>query len=394
MTQAILALNAGSSSLKFGLYPLSSASETKAIVRGIADLSGVSELTIKGMGDQILLKRRFPGSELPDLMAKLLDWIGDLPNVELAAAGHRIVHGGGQFNDPVILSPERVAQIEKLTPLAPLHQPRSLAPVRAVAEAMPQLLQVGCFDTAFHRSIDPLVAAYGLPRVLYEEGIRRVGFHGLSYEYVSRSLQEIAPDIFPGRVIVAHLGNGASLCALRNGKSVDTTMGLSVLDGLVMSSRCGAIDPGVLLYLLQEKHLTVAELQDLLYSKSGLLGFSGMSGDVRVLSKSEDPRAKEALDLFAFRTAREIAALTNTLGGLDGLVFTAGIGEHSASMRSAICSHLGWLGVKLDSRLNEVHASKIGGSDSSVIVLVIPTDEEAVIADQVRAALLAQSQGK
>jgi acetate kinase len=270
-----------------------------------------------------------------------------------------------------------------------LHQPRSLAPIRALTALRPRLLQVGCFDTAFHQTIARMVARIALPREYEAEGVRRYGFHGLSYEYIARRLREISPRLAAGRTVVAHLGNGASLCAMRDGKSVDTTMGFSALDGLVMGTRCGSIDPGVLLYLLQEKGISPDRLEHLLYEESGLLGVSGISADMRTLAASDDPRAREALELFVFRAARETAALANTLDGLECLVFTAGIGENSAPIRSAICAKLEWLGVRIAAAANEAHAELISAPDSAVTVLVIPTDEELVVA---RCALAASRQ--
>jgi len=383
MSRAVLAFNAGSSSLKFGLYEIEQTQDLREIGRGAAELRGGPALRIETPEGKNLLDKTLPGHSLEGLLTELLHWAIDLPGFELVAAGHRIVHGGQHFGDPVVLTPEVILQIERLTPLAPLHQPRCVAPVRAVEAAMPQLLQVGCFDTAFHRTIPPLVAAFGLPRGYQAEGIKRYGFHGLSYEYIAQYLFRYVPELAQGKVIVAHLGNGASMCALQNGRSVDTTMGFSVLDGLLMGTRCGSIDPGVLLYLLQEKQLSASELQNLLYERSGLLGISEISSDVRMLSSSPDPRAGEALDLFAFRAAREVAAMTNTLGGIDALIFTAGIGQHSARIREAICSNLNWLGVRIDTEANEAHAERIGRPDSSVDILVIPTDEEFVVASHV-----------
>jgi acetate kinase len=315
-----------------------------------------------------------------------LDWIeAELGAESLVGIGHRVVHGGRNFVEPVCLTAEVIDTLERLTPLAPLHQPRSLAPIRALAALRPQCVQIGCFDTAFHQAIDATVRRFALPRKYEEEGVVRYGFHGLSYEHIAGRLAEISPGLAAARTVVAHLGNGASLCAIRNSRSVDTTMGFSALDGLVMGTRCGAIDPGVLFYLLLEKGLPPADLEQLLYKQSGLLGVSGISGDMRTLSESEEAHAREAIELFVFRAARETAALANTLGGLDCLVFTAGIGEHSAPIREAICEKLRWLGVRIDAHANEAHAELISNSDSSVEVRVIPTDEEFVIAHHVLA---------
>jgi acetate kinase len=328
-------------------------------------------------------------SEVGDQEARfgqLLDWIESHLGAErLIAAGHRIVHGGRDFVRPVHLTPDVIEAVEQLTPLAPLHQPRSLVPIRALAALRPQMMQVGCFDTAFHQTLDRTVSRYALPRQYEQEGLRRYGFHGLSYEYIAGRLREISPELAAKRTVVAHLGNGASLCAIRDGKSVDTTMGFSALDGLVMGTRCGAIDPGVLLYLLMEKGISADELQHLLYEQSGLLGVSGISGDMRTLLASEDPHAREAIELFAFRAARETAALANTLGGIDCLVFTGGIGEHSAPVRSAICEKLQWLGLKSDAAANETNAAVVSSPDSAVEVRIVPTDEEIVVVRHVLA---------
>ncbi|WP_157016720.1 acetate/propionate family kinase [Mesorhizobium xinjiangense] len=387
MPNAILALNGGSSSLKFGLYEADLSGELRSIARGAIGLGDVRSLTAKGPDGRSLLEKEFPGSGLEDLIGELLRWADSWTGQGLVAAGHRIVHGGNRFSEPVLLTPQVIDEVEKLRPLAPLHQPRSIAPIRALTALRPHLPQVGCFDTAFHGTIEATVRRYALPRRYEAMGIQRYGFHGLSYEYVASRLRQVSPELAAGRTVVGHLGNGASLCALRDGNSVDTTMGFSALDGLVMGTRCGAIDPGVLLYLLQEEGFSPAELQRVLYEGSGLLGVSGISSDVRELSESRDPHAREALELFAFRAARETAALASTMGGLDGLVFTAGIGEHSASIRSAICSRLTWLGARIDQDANESHAERISAVDSPVDVYVIPTDEEVVIARHVLSAV-------
>ncbi|TIN62357.1 MAG: acetate/propionate family kinase, partial [Mesorhizobium sp.] len=323
-------------------------------------------------------------------IGEMLNWVqGEIGERNLLCAGHRIVHGGSEFIEPVRLTPDIIDAIDRLTPLVPLHQPRSLAPVRAIAALQPDLPQVGCFDTAFHQTIDPLVRRFALPRQYEGQGLRRYGFHGLSYEYIAGRLSGISPTLAAKRTIVAHLGNGASLCALQQGKSIDTTMGFSALDGLVMGTRCGAIDPGVLLYFLLERGIAAEELQTMLYEKSGLLGVSGISGDMRTLEASYDPRAQEAMALFAFRAAKEAAALANTMGGLECLVFTAGIGERSASIRKAICEKLTWLGVVLEERANDIHAEIISRPESKVEVRVIATNEESVVARHSRKVMQA-----
>jgi acetate kinase len=293
------------------------------------------------------------------------------------------VHGGREFDGPVLLTETVVDALERLTPLAPLHQPRSLGPVHALAKLRPGLPQVGCFDTAFHHGLKPPVSRFAIPRALEDEGVRRYGFHGLSYAFIAARLADISPDLARGRTVVAHLGNGASLCGMRDGRSVDTTMGLSALDGLVMGTRCGAIDPGVLLYLLQTKGMSAGEVEHLLYHECGLLGVSGLSSDMRVLQASDDPRAEEAIDLFCFSIARETAAMANTLGGLDAFVFTAGIGEHSPEIRARVAARLAWLGLAIAPVANREGRLRISPPDARVNVLVIPTDEEIVIAEQV-----------
>lgn len=388
---AILALNAGSSSLKFGLYAVAPGEPARLAEGQIENLDRAPHLVLHGADGSLIAEQRWPDAPGPEaLLAELLARIENpLGGAPLAAIGHRIVHGGARFAAPVRLDPEVLAALEALTPLAPLHQPLGLAPVAALGRLRPGLLQVACFDTAFHRDLAPPVSRYAIPRRYEREGVRRYGFHGLSYAYIARRLGELSPDLPPRRTVVAHLGNGASLCAMRNGVSCDTTMGFSALDGLVMGSRCGSIDPGVLLYLLQHEGLSPAALEDLLYHRSGLLGVSEISGDMRDLLASPDPRAREAVELFAFRIARETAALANTLGGLETLVFTGGIGEHAAPVRALVASQLGWLGVAIDALANDRHAVGIAAAGARVAVLVIPTDEELTIARAVLSVLAA-----
>jgi acetate kinase len=299
----------------------------------------------------------------------------------LIAVGHRIVHGGPDHDRPELATPELLALLDKLTPLAPLHEPHNLAPIRALRSVRPALPQVACFDTAFHHFLPKVATRFALPREFEAAGVRRYGFHGLSYEYIALQLRKLAPELGAGKVIAAHLGNGASLCAMQAGRSVDTTMGFTALDGLVMGTRCGTIDPGVILYLERERAMSAKQVEDLLYQKSGLLGVSGgISSDMRTLLASSDIHAKEAIELFVFRIAREIGALTSSLGGLDGIVFTAGIGEHAPQIRAQVCQRLGWLGVQLDDDANARDAGVISSAQSRVTVRVIPTDEEAMIA--------------
>ncbi len=303
-----------------------------------------------------------------------------LPQIALQAAGHRVVHGGANFSAPTRINGAILGQLEALTPLAPNHQPANLAAIRAVTAIWPELPQIACFDTSFHRSQPRLAQLFALPRELIDAGIVRYGFHGLSYEYLSGALPDVVGERANARVVIAHLGHGASMCALREGRSIATTMGFTTLDGLMMGSRCGALDAGVVLYLLREKQMSVDQVDRMLNQQSGLLGVSAISDDVRELEASSDARADEALQLFAYRAARELGSLAAALGGLDVLVFSAGIGEHSAQMRQRICDYAEWLGVKLDPGANARDASRISANDSAVDVLVIPTNEELVIA--------------
>lgn len=383
MTSVILALNAGSSSIKFALFEPSEADELRCLARGSLDDTGKQpSLTIGGEERPLQLgDAREDARRLEHLFGTLFTVIDEtLEGREVAAIGHRLVHGGPDFSGPVRVDANVLEALDKLIPLAPLHQPRGLKPIREMLAIRPDLPQVACFDTAFHHHLQPPVSRYAIPRCFENQGIRKYGFHGLSYEFIAGRLAKTAPELAAGRTVVAHLGNGASLCAMRGGRSVDTTMGFSALDGLVMGTRSGAIDPGVLLYLQRACGIDVAGLEDLLYHQSGLLGVSGISGDVRALSESGDPRAGEALDLFAFRAARETAAMAHGLEGIDALVFTGGVGEHSAKIRADIAARLAWLGVAVDSHANEDGASKITAAGSRVEVLVVPTDEEHVIA--------------
>jgi len=383
MPDAILAVNAGSSSIKLAVFSLATA-EPALLCRGLLDAQDAAHrLTISDAKGQKLFDTQRPaaadGSQ--GLFVDILQWIETyLSGGRLLAAGHRIVHGGRDFSEPVEITPEVLDALDALTPLAPLHQGVCLAPIRTIAALRPNLPQIACFDTAFHHHLAPPVSRFAIPRCFEELGVRRYGFHGLSFEYIAGRLGEISPHLPGKRTVVAHLGNGASLCAMRYGRSVDTTMGLTPLDGLVMGTRCGTIDPGVLLYLLRERGLSADALQDLLYRQSGLLGVSGLSADMRVLLRSHSAAAREAIELFTLRASRYIVAMANTLEGLECLVFTGGIGEHSAEIRQAICARLHWLGLRLDQAANAAGASTIHAGDSKVELLVIPTSEETSIA--------------
>ena len=381
MSDHVLVLNAGSSSVKFGLFDIASA-EPELRCKGLLDeQEKAPRIVATDASGAPLFEKRHPGGEANDngLFADIIAWTRDyLGGDRLAAVGHRIVHGGRDFSGPVVIDERTLAALDALTPLAPLHQPRCLAPVRAVQALQPGLTQIACFDTAFHQGLTPPASRFAIPRRYEARGVRRYGFHGLSFEYVARRLAALAPA--QTRTVIAHLGSGASLCALHQGQSVDTTMGLTPLDGLVMGTRCGTLDPGVLLYLLQEEKMSADEVQHLLYEGSGLLGVSGVSADMRVLLSSHEPAAREAIDLFTFRVAAEIAVMANTLAGLDGLVFTGGIGEHAAEIRQQIGDRLAWLGVRLDAAANTGGQQRIGAADSAVDVLIIPTSEETSIA--------------
>jgi acetate kinase len=380
----LLALNAGSSSLKFGLYEIGR--DISAIARGGIERTAKGAVLEASGADGATFDHLLAPAPLEDdaLLERLLAWLAEtFGRGEPTAIGHRIVHGGVRFAGPVLLTPDAIAAADALTPLAPLHQPAALSLIRAIARIRPQLAQVGCFDTAFHHGLAPPVSRYALPRAYEDKGIRRYGFHGLSYEYLAGELSGSGEK----RVVVAHLGSGASLCAMRNGHSQDTTMGFSALDGLVMSTRPGQIDAGVLLYLLRQEKLSPDALEHLLYHESGLKGVSGISGDVRELLASDAPEAAEALDLFVFRIARETAAMANTLEGLDTLVFSGGIGEHSGPIRARVAERLAWLGVSLDMAANAGNRRRISAPFSRVEVLVIPTNEEIVIARQMAAVL-------
>ena len=384
MADIVLALNAGSSSIKFALFAPGSGTQPILRVKGQVEGIGITpHFTAKDATGVSLEEERWggTGSGHDAVLPKLMAWVeAHLGGNKVAAVGHRVVHGGRDFTAPVSLTPEVVLALSALTPLAPLHQPHCLEPVRVLMAMRPALPQVACFDTAFHRTQPRIAQLFALPRHLIDDGIIRYGFHGLSYDYISSILPDLIGQRAQGRVIVAHLGHGASMCALNEGRSIATTMGFTALDGLVMGTRCGALDPGVILHLLQEKGMSVSEIADLLNNQSGLLGVSGISDDVRDLETSTDTRAKEALDLFAYQAIRSIGSLAAALGGVDVLVFTAGIGAHSSAVRQQICDELGWLGIELDRSANGRHGPRISVENSSVTVIALPTNEEIVIA--------------
>jgi acetate kinase len=383
MTQ-LLVLNAGSSSLKFAIF---TADKTpQLLMKGhVAQRGHDMQWLVKDGQGQLLEKSQqtCPQDhfEHDAALALLLDWLDRQPNTSsFTVIGHRVVHGGQQYSAPVRVNAVVLETLQELIPLAPLHQPHNLKVIRLLQERWPNVPQVACFDTAFHATQTPVAQAFALPHHITQAGVRRYGFHGLSYEFIATQLSRVMGDKATGKVIVAHLGNGASLCGMVNGKSMATTMGFSALDGLVMGTRCGAIDPGVVLYLLQAMHMDAQAVSDLLYNDSGLLGVSGVSSDMQVLLNSEAPSAAQAIDLFVYRIVCEIGALAAAMGGVDALVFTAGIGEHAAIIRERICHACAWLGAKLDATANKQAQEQLSTPDSALFLAMIPTDEEKMIA--------------
>jgi acetate kinase len=387
MPRTIAVLNAGSSSLKFSIF-LDQDGPLQLLSHGqVEGLFTAPRFAVCDQTGAILGKREWPeGTRLghEGAMEHLFHWAeeqrAELGGQRLAAVGHRVVHGGLEYFEPVRIDAKVLADLEQLIPLAPLHQPYNLAPIRTLRERRPELPQVACFDTAFHRTQPEVAQAFALPRAYTEKGIRRYGFHGLSYEYIASELPRYDPQAAARRVVVAHLGNGASMCALQGGRSVATTMGFTALDGLPMGTRCGALDPGVILLFLDHLHLDARAIEAMLYKESGLLGVSGISSDMRELLASTDPRAAEAVDLYVYRIGRELGSLTAALGGLDALVFTAGIGEHAAVIRARVCRDAAWLGLELDEAANQAGGPRISQGGSRVAAWVIPTNEELMIA--------------
>ena len=380
MADCIAVVNAGSSSVKFGVYD--TAGDEPLLVKGQVEQIGVSPtLTASDEQGNEVAKANWPpdGFGHAQAMNAIIETLrGLLPGSTVQGVGHRVVHGGIRFAEPTVIDPGVIAELEKLTPLAPLHQPHNLAPIKALAET-PSIRQVACFDTSFHQTQPALASAFALPREITDKGVRRYGFHGLSYEFVSGKLREVAPDEADRKIVIAHLGNGASLCALHQGRSVATTMGFTAVDGIMMGTRCGSLDPGVLIYLMDEAGMDARALETLVYKKSGLLGVSGISSDMRTLRQSDDPKAKEAADLFVYRIVREIGSLSAALGGLDGLVFTGGIGQRDPRTRAQVVAGCAWLGAELDEQANADHRQRIDGSSSKIPIWVLPTDEERVI---------------
>jgi acetate kinase len=381
MADRVVTLNAGSSSVKFALFA-ADADWPRLIVSGEVEGLGAKPRFRAAIVDGDASDRRLAAKLThKQAIATIFEWIEDAyPAAAISAIGHRVVHGGLSFAAPIIVDAKIIAELRELIPLAPLHQPHNLAGIEGARDAFPHVPQVACFDTAFHRGHAFVDDAYALPYSYYERGLRRFGFHGLSYEYIARRLRMIDPIHAEGGVIVAHLGNGASLCAMKGGRSIATSMGFSALEGLPMGTRCGQIDPGLLLYLLQSDAMTPEELSHLLYERSGLLGLSGVSHDMRTLEASEEPHAQAAIAYFIHRIKMEIAALAAALGGFDALVFTAGIGEHSPRVRAGVVEGLGWLGLTLDTAANSRNDPVISAAQSRIPVFVTPTDEEAMIA--------------
>lgn len=391
MSDAILVLNAGSSSLKFSVFLKE---DLRLLIRGqIEGILTKPHFVARGVSGDIVGEEDWPsGTNLGHggAIEFLFRWgrTGVLEGHRIAAAGHRVVHGGMEFAKPMLVDNHVITALEKLEPLAPLHQPYNLAAIKAIVQRVPELPQIACFDTSFHRSQPAIEQIYAIPRKYTDEGVRRYGFHGISYEYISSVLPSYDRKLSAGRAVVAHLGNGASMCAMHNGRSVASTMGFTAVGGLPMGTRCGAIDPGILLYLMNQHGMDAHSIENLIYNQSGLLGVSGISSDMRELLGSEDPHAREAVDLFVYRIARELGSLVAALDGIDGIVFTGGIGENSAIVRARVCRKAEWLGVDIDDKANETGGPQISENNSRVSAWVIPTNEELMIAMHTKQTLL------
>ena len=386
MNNYALVLNAGSSSLKFCVFQQPEHDGWSMACKGQVESYGAAARIWAKSGEGDVLIDRHPRREVRDgreALSVLASWLTSrYAGARVVAVGHRVVHGGARFTGPTVITPRLVTELHKLIPLAPLHQPYNLAAIEAVTERLPDVPQVACFDTSFHRTQSPLAQLIPLPRFCRDAGIQRYGFHGLSYEYIASVLPEVAPELVSRRVLIAHLGSGASICAIRDGKSVDSSLGFTALDGLCMGTRTGAIDPGAVLYLFQGMGLSAAKVEEILYKKSGLLGISGVSADMRDLLNSSEPGPRLAVDYFIYRAAKEIGALAAVLGGIDGLVFTGGIGENSPEIRRRICEACSWLGVEVNGKANERNVQRISTTRSKVSAWVIATNEELMIARQ------------
>jgi acetate kinase len=394
MREPILVINAGSSSCKFSVYEKVADRSLAAVAHG--QVEGIGEgsnrparIEVADGRGRKLVDKPIAAKDHAGAMAAIHDWFVEHIGSEsgFSGVGHRVVHGGLAYAEPVLIDVAVLAALDELVPLAPLHQPNNLAAIRAVSAIAPDVPQVACFDTAFHRTQLPLTQEFALPRELTAKGVRRYGFHGLSYEYIVSALPRFAPDCADGKVVVAHLGNGASMCAIKGGRSIATTMSFTALDGLPMGTRTGSLDPGVILYLLQREGMNAGQIEQLVYERSGLLGVSGLSSDMRTLLASNLPAAKDAIDLFVYRIGRELGSLAAALGGLDAVVFTAGIGENAAEIRARVCNDARWLGVALDERANVTGGPRISRGDARVSAWVIPTDENLMIARHTRQLL-------
>jgi acetate kinase len=381
----LLTVNAGSSSVKFSVFGIVSGGGLELRCRGRLDGIGTRpRLRVRDDGEGVLIDETYePGviADVPAATTRVATWLRQQLGRPPEAVGHRLAVGGPRYAAPIVVDDRVIADLEVLVPLAPLHQPHNIAPMRALRARDPGLLQIACFDSGFHHGHPEVADRFAIPDALHQEGVRRYGFHGLSYEYIAGALPTVAPELASARVVVAHLGSGASMCAMRGRRSIDTTMSFTGLDGLPMGTRCGQIDPGVLLYLLTEKRYDVRTLEHMLYHESGLRGLSGISNDARDLLASSDPKARLALDCFVYRATRELGALAAALGGLDALVFTAGIGENSPEIRARICRDAAWLGLRVDDAANQANARRISTAESAVSAWVIPTDEERMIAE-------------
>jgi acetate kinase len=390
----ILVVNAGSSSVKFQAFGINEAGGLTRLIKGQMDgIGSRPRLRAEDSNKVPMVDREYACervSSVPDAIQEAGKWLRELHKFDLVAVGHRVVHGGPEYSQPIQVDRQVLARLERYTSLAPLHQPNNLAPIRTLLENHPELPQVACFDTAFHRSHGAVADRYAIPERFYEDGVRRYGFHGLSYEYVADRLKQVAPDVANKRVIIAHLGSGASMCALANGQSVESTMGFTALDGLPMGTRPGQLDAGVVLYLVAEKGMSAADVEGLLYRECGLKGLSGISNDVRKLAESDDPRAAFALDYFVYRVALHAGMLAAALNGIDAFVFTAGIGENSRVLRDRIAEKLRWLGATIDHAANAAGKLNISAERSRVALFVIPTDEELMIARHTLAVLSAR----
>jgi acetate kinase len=391
MKQGILTINAGSSSIKFALFPLEHPISPEAEVSGQIDGIGAetTKMVAKNKAGERIADQLLEGTKVNHAQAfdALLKWFtASHANWQIVAVGHRVVHGGERYSQPTIIDDTVLGHLQSFFPLAPLHEPHNVAGIIALQALLPTVPQIACFDTAFHRSQPAVAQTFGLPRNITAEGIKRYGFHGLSYEYIARALPQHSGRA-SGRVVVAHLGNGASMAAMVNRKCVATTLGFSTIDGLVMGTRCGNLDPGVILHLMETKNLSVKDMTKMLYKESGLLGVSGLSQDMRTLLASDKPEAEEAVNLFCYRIARELGSLAAAAGGLDAVVFTGGIGEHAAEVRRRVCLQSEWLGIRLNPEANARHDLQISAGNSSVDVLVIPTNEEWMMAHHAQTLL-------